>query len=149
VERRAARLQAISLILIGWCLSCEDRRLAMDAANAGGLREVQAALACRGPAGYPRELAELSSQQGSCPAVAWISTAKTEPEGLRYAGYQWHYWRRDEKGVPAGFEVVAIPRPADARGCPRCRSFWLSEAGEVRWARGHAAGPQDPVLRTD
>jgi hypothetical protein len=148
-----ARRPHFLLLLLGIAVGvggCEDRALAMDAANLGNLREVMAALICRAPEGYPRQLVELSEASGSCPPVGWLKRATPEGQGLRYAGYVWTYKQAHHAGSStSGFEVQAVAQPVRPEGCSRCRSFWLSEAGRITWARGRPATATDPELQID
>jgi hypothetical protein len=114
----------------------------MDAANVGNLLEVQASLECRAAVRFPVQLIELAEPQGNCPKVRWVLDASPDGDGLRYAGYVWHYKSID---LPQrkGFEIQAISSPARSGGCPRCRSYWLDESKIIRWAVGRPARPDD------
>ena len=135
---------ATGLGMIALLAGCEDKSLAMDAANLGNLRQVRESLACRAP-DYPDQLRELGATKGACPPVEWVQQAKAEPAGLRYAGYVWAYKRVSISGRN-GFEVEAISRPVRPEGCPDCRSYWLDESQAIRWAQRRRAQAVDPEL---
>ncbi len=152
-HRLAPGLLIASLVAVA-LIGCEDRRLAMEAANLGNLRLTLYALGCRAPSGFPDDLAALAIVEGDCPGVDWIARAQREGTGLRYAGYLWHYRptgrrRSGSRERFEGYEIQAISRPVRPDGCPRCRSFWVNQNGVVRWALGRPAGPGDPELHLE
>jgi hypothetical protein len=136
------------LCLTAGVVACEDKSLAMDAANLGNLVQVRASLACRAAAGYPVQLAELGESKGECPRVGWVLDARPDGGDLRYAGYVWLY-RPISLPQRKGFEIQVISRPVRQGGCPRCRSYWLDESLTIRWAVGRPARPSDPERPTE
>ena len=66
-------------------VACEDKSLAMDAANLGNLLQVRASLACRAAAGYPTHLAELFIRRVELHAP---ELGQRQPEHLSAKAYE-------------------------------------------------------------
>jgi hypothetical protein len=106
--------------------------------------------------GYPPTLASLLApsegvavdcrRSGLLESVDSLDLIAAEPNAV-VGGYEWLYSpegpiRKGTSGLRAGFELRATWVSKEEMR----HSFWTSEAGIIRVARGRPAGPADPEL---
>ena len=105
--------------------------------------------------GFPDQLSRLgplSEQDSTCVLFGAINDpllvdSVLKREGAILDGYEWRYVPRDavEAAAPPVFRHYELTATWVAKEGVR-HSFWTSDAGIIRSARGRAAGSADPAL---